>query len=176
MVDSSLTSCRDSPQTWGRSTCPGIRSNFFLFPSETSCSSRVWRSTATDWVSDTSRLRPHCTPEFIHTDTPTSSSWLVTSSVVSSATVPSEIGKLKKLETLCLNGNRIQQLPPTMGQLRALRSLSLAGNQISEVPSGLATLRHLDLLDLSRNQIHNIPAEVSELQAIEINLNQNQVQ
>ncbi|XP_035023688.1 leucine-rich repeat-containing protein 57 isoform X1 [Hippoglossus stenolepis] len=90
-------------------------------------------------------------------------------------TVPSEIGKLKKLETLSLNGNRIQQLPPTMGQLRALRSLSLAGNHISEIPSGLATLRHLDLLDLSRNQIHNIPAEVSELQAIEINLNQNQI-
>lgn len=91
------------------------------------------------------------------------------------AGIPSEIGKLKKLETLSLNGNRIQQLPPTMGQLKALRTLSLAGNQISEFPSGLGTLRHLDLLDLSRNQIQNVPAEVSELQAIEINLNQNQI-
>ncbi|XP_026164171.1 leucine-rich repeat-containing protein 57 [Mastacembelus armatus] len=90
-------------------------------------------------------------------------------------TIPSEIGKLKKLETLSLNGNRIQQLPPTLGQLKALRTLSLAGNQISEFPSGLGTLRQLDLLDLSRNQIQNVPAEVSELQAIEINLNQNQI-
>ncbi|KAF0043752.1 hypothetical protein F2P81_002910 [Scophthalmus maximus] len=89
--------------------------------------------------------------------------------------LPGEIGKLKKLETLSLNGNRIQQLPPTMGQLKALRSLSLAGNQISEFPPGLATLRHLDLLDLSRNQIHIVPPGVCELQAIEINLNQNQI-
>ncbi|XP_030247597.1 leucine-rich repeat-containing protein 57 [Sparus aurata] len=89
--------------------------------------------------------------------------------------IPGEISKLKKLETLCLNGNRIQQLPPTLGQLKALRTLSLSGNQFSEFPSGLGTLRHLDLLDLSRNQIQNVPAEVSELQAIEINLNQNQI-
>lgn len=91
------------------------------------------------------------------------------------AGIPSEIGNLKKLETLSLNGNRIQQLPPTVGQLKALRTLSLAGNQISEFPSGLGTLRQLDLLDLSRNKIQNVPAEVSELQAIEINLNQNQI-
>lgn len=91
------------------------------------------------------------------------------------ASLPAEIGKLKKLETLSLNGNRIQQLPPTLGQLKALRTLNLSGNQISEFPLGLGTLRHLDLLDLSRNQIQSVPAEVSELQAIEINLNQNQI-
>lgn len=62
-----------------------------------------------------------------------------------------------------------------MAQLRTLRTLSLSGNRISEFPPGLGVLRHLDLLDLSRNQIQSIPAEVSELQAIEINLNQNQV-
>ncbi|MEQ2158790.1 hypothetical protein GOODEAATRI_015953, partial [Goodea atripinnis] len=82
---------------------------------------------------------------------------------------------LKKLETLSLNGNRIQQLPPTVGQLKALRTLNLAGNQITEFPLGLGTLRQLDLLDLSRNSIQSVPAEVSDLQAIEINLNQNQV-
>lgn len=66
-------------------------------------------------------------------------------------------------------------LPPSLGQLKALRTLSLSGNQISEFPTGLGSLRNLDLLDLSRNKIHNVPLEVSELQAIEINLNQNQV-
>lgn len=94
---------------------------------------------------------------------------------VSSACLPSDICKLKKLETLSLNGNQIQQLPPTVGQLKALRTLSLSGNHISEFPSGLGSLRHLDLLDLSRNKIQSVPSEVSELQAIEINLNQNQV-
>ncbi|XP_029317004.1 leucine-rich repeat-containing protein 57 [Cottoperca gobio] len=89
--------------------------------------------------------------------------------------LPSEIGKLKKLETLSLSGNRIVQLPSTLGQLKALRTLNLSGNQFLEFPPGLGTLRHLDLLDLSRNQIRNVPAAVSELQTIEINLNQNQI-
>ncbi|KAM3870853.1 leucine-rich repeat-containing protein 57 [Diretmus argenteus] len=89
--------------------------------------------------------------------------------------IPSEIGKLKKLETLSLNGNQLQQLPPAVGQLKALRTLNLAGNQFREFPPGLGTLRHLDLLDLSKNRIQNVPAEVSALQAIEINLNQNQI-
>lgn len=89
--------------------------------------------------------------------------------------LPAEISKLKKLETLSLNGNQIQQLPSTLGQLKALRTLNLSGNKISEFPLGLGSLRHLDLLDLSRNQIQNVPSEVSELQTIEINLNQNQI-
>ncbi|KAM9777809.1 leucine-rich repeat-containing protein 57 [Neosynchiropus ocellatus] len=89
--------------------------------------------------------------------------------------LPPEISKLKKLEVLSLSGNRIQQLPSTLGQLKALRTLCLSGNQITEFPSGLGSLRHLDLLDLSRNQIQSVPAGVSELQAIEINLNQNQI-
>ncbi|XP_007574966.1 leucine-rich repeat-containing protein 57 [Poecilia formosa] len=89
--------------------------------------------------------------------------------------LPAEIGKLKKLETLSLNGNQIQLLPPTVGQLKALRTLNLSGNQFTEFPAGLGTLRQLDLLDLSRNRIQSVPAAVSELQAIEINLNQNQI-
>nr|XP_057946163.1 leucine-rich repeat-containing protein 57-like [Doryrhamphus excisus]XP_057947490.1 leucine-rich repeat-containing protein 57-like [Doryrhamphus excisus] len=89
--------------------------------------------------------------------------------------LPTEIGNLKKLETLSAGSNRIQQLPPTMDRLKALRTLILAGNRISEFPSGLGSLRQLDMLDLSRNQIQSVPADVSELQAIEINLNQNQI-
>ncbi|XP_003962849.1 leucine-rich repeat-containing protein 57 [Takifugu rubripes] len=89
--------------------------------------------------------------------------------------LPSEISQLKKLETLSLNGNRIQMLPPSLGQLKALRTLCLSGNHISEFPTGLGSLRNLDLLDLSRNKIQNVPLEVSELQTIEINLNQNQI-
>lgn len=91
------------------------------------------------------------------------------------ASLPAELGRLKKLETLSLNGNQLQQLPAAVGQLKALRTLSLSGNHLTEFPPGLGTLRQLDLLDLSRNKIQSVPPEVSELQAIEINLNQNQV-
>uniref|UniRef100_A0AAR2JS40 Leucine-rich repeat-containing protein 57 n=1 Tax=Pygocentrus nattereri TaxID=42514 RepID=A0AAR2JS40_PYGNA len=89
--------------------------------------------------------------------------------------LPNDIGKLKKLETLMLNGNLLQQLPASVGQLKALRTLSLSGNQFREFPTGLGSLRHLDVLDLSKNGIQAVPAEVAELQAIEINLNQNQI-
>ena len=91
------------------------------------------------------------------------------------ATLPNEIAKLKKLETLSLNGNQLQTLPACVAQLKALRTLSLSGNKLLEFPSGLGTLRHLDVLDLSKNHIRALPAEANELQAIEINLNQNQV-
>ncbi|KAI5101958.1 leucine-rich repeat-containing protein 57 [Silurus meridionalis] len=89
--------------------------------------------------------------------------------------LPAEMGKLKKLETLMLNGNQLTQLPASFSQLKALRTLSLSANQFREFPSNLGSLRQLDLLDLSKNHIQAVPPEVSELQAIEINLNQNQV-
>ncbi|XDV42900.1 hypothetical protein PO909_011481 [Leuciscus waleckii] len=89
--------------------------------------------------------------------------------------LPNDIGKLKKLETLILNGNQLNQLPASVGQLKSLRTLNLSGNHFKEFPAGLGSLRQLDVLDLSKNQIHVVPAEVAELQAIEINLNQNQI-
>ncbi|XP_062863170.1 leucine-rich repeat-containing protein 57 isoform X2 [Trichomycterus rosablanca] len=91
------------------------------------------------------------------------------------SSLPAELGRLKKLEVLVLNGNQLHHLPPSVSQLKALRTLSLSGNQFREFPAGLGALRQLDLLDLSRNRIQAVPAEVTELQAIEINLNQNQI-
>ncbi|XP_039393459.1 leucine-rich repeat-containing protein 57 isoform X1 [Mauremys mutica] len=89
--------------------------------------------------------------------------------------LPEELCKLKKLETLHLNGNHLTQLPATFGQLLALKTLSLSGNQLRTVPTQLCSLRHLDVVDLSRNQIQSVPDTVGDLQAIELNLNQNQV-
>lgn len=89
--------------------------------------------------------------------------------------LPAEMGKLRKLETLVLNGNQLAQLPASFSQLKALRTLNLSANQFREFPTFLGSLRHLDVLDLSKNRIRAVPAEVSELQAIEINLNQNQI-
>ncbi|KAF4787932.1 Leucine-rich repeat-containing protein 57 [Turdus rufiventris] len=91
------------------------------------------------------------------------------------AALPEELCKLKKLETLHLNGNHLRQLPAAFGQLSALKTLSLSGNQLRTVPTQLSGLRHLDVVDLSKNQIQNVPDTVGELQAIELNLNQNQI-
>ncbi|CAH2329790.1 leucine-rich repeat-containing 57 [Pelobates cultripes] len=91
------------------------------------------------------------------------------------ARLPEELCKLKKLETLHLSGNQISQLPADFGQLSALKTLNLSGNQLRAIPSQLCTLRHLDVVDLSKNKIQAIPDEVLGVQAIEINLNQNQI-
>ncbi|MEE6492574.1 hypothetical protein FKM82_016606 [Ascaphus truei] len=96
---------------------------------------------------------------------------------VSGATgrLPDELCKLKKLETLHLSGNQLTRLPADLGQLSALKSLNLSSNQLRVVPTQLFSLRHLDVVDLSKNKIQAIPDEVVGLQAIELNLNQNQI-
>ncbi|KAJ1104029.1 hypothetical protein NDU88_001444 [Pleurodeles waltl] len=89
--------------------------------------------------------------------------------------LPAELCKLKKLETLHLNNNRLTRLPADFGQLSALKTLSLSGNQFRTVPVQLCSLRHLNVVDLSKNKIQSVPDEVAGLQAIELNLNQNQI-
>ncbi|XP_003214585.1 leucine-rich repeat-containing protein 57 [Anolis carolinensis] len=89
--------------------------------------------------------------------------------------LPEELCKLKKLEALHLNGNQLTQLPAAFGQLAALKTLGLSGNKLRTIPVQLCSLRHLDVVDLSRNQIQSVPDTIGDLQAIELNLNQNQI-
>lgn len=85
------------------------------------------------------------------------------------------ICKLRKLETLSATHNHLSSLPPDIGKLSSLRTLSLQGNKITKIPTSLTQLRQLDMLDLSRNSISSIPTEMEALQAVEVNLNQNQI-
>ncbi|KAM4014252.1 leucine-rich repeat-containing protein 57 isoform 1-T3 [Anomaloglossus baeobatrachus] len=89
--------------------------------------------------------------------------------------LPDELCKLKKLETLHLASNHISRLPADFGQLSTLKTLNLSGNQLRGIPPQLCSLRHLNVVDLSKNKIQAIPDEISGVQAIEINLNQNQI-
>lgn len=89
--------------------------------------------------------------------------------------LPAELCKLKKLETFHLNNNRLTRLPADFGQLSALKTLSLSGNQFRTVPVQLCSLRQLTVVDLSKNKIQSVPDDVAGLQAIELNLNQNQI-
>ncbi|XP_038638388.1 leucine-rich repeat-containing protein 57 isoform X1 [Scyliorhinus canicula] len=91
------------------------------------------------------------------------------------AVLPEDVGKLKKLETFHLNSNSLKQLPSSFDQLAALKTLNLSGNQLREFPLQLCRLRHLDVVDLSKNRIQRLPDELEQLQAIELNVNQNQV-
>ncbi|XP_006004816.1 leucine-rich repeat-containing protein 57 [Latimeria chalumnae] len=89
--------------------------------------------------------------------------------------LPVEICKLKKLEILYMNGNNLTRLPADFSKLSSLKTVGLSGNQLREFPVQLCNLQHLDMVDLSRNKIQVVPDEVGRLQAVELNLNQNQI-
>ncbi|XP_064623503.1 leucine-rich repeat-containing protein 57-like [Lineus longissimus] len=89
--------------------------------------------------------------------------------------LPEDIGKLKKLETLLLATNRIPRLPATICNLSSLRTVNLSKNGIREFPAELCGLKNLDSIDLSHNNIVVIPDGVRGLQAVELNVNQNQI-
>lgn len=54
-------------------------------------------------------------------------------------------------------------------------SYSSSDNKITEFPVMLCGLSQLDVVDLSGNQITAIPDGIEGLQAVEVNLNMNQV-
>jgi Leucine-rich repeat (LRR) protein len=62
------------------------------------------------------------------------------------ATLPAELGKLKRLRKLILNGNRIKVLPPEVGRLEMLEELVLSENSLEEIPSTVATMAMLRVL------------------------------
>ena len=95
--------------------------------------------------------------------------------VFTTASLPPQIGSLQRLETLLIEHNRITSLPPTVEGLKSLRHISLAYNDITAFPGQLCAIRTLNVIDLSHNKLTGIPDAVQDLNAIELNVNQNQV-
>ncbi|KAM7299181.1 hypothetical protein ISCGN_019748 [Ixodes scapularis] len=93
----------------------------------------------------------------------------------SSASLPDSMCKLKKLESLLLGVNQLSRLPETLSQLGNLKTVVLSENRLTSFPRCFCGLKHLDVLDLSRNRIAEVPDCVGDLQATELNLNQNQI-
>jgi len=91
------------------------------------------------------------------------------------ASLPQQIGNLGRLETLMLENNRLSSLPSLVAGLKALRHISLAFNEIRTFPVELSTIRTLDVIDLSHNRLTEVPDAIQGLNAIELNLNQNQI-
>jgi len=80
-----------------------------------------------------------------------------------------------RLETLLAEHNAIVSLPREINILQALRHVSLAYNDLRVFPVELCGIKALDYVDLSHNKLVEVPESVKELNAIEVNLNQNQV-
>ncbi|XP_066944408.1 leucine-rich repeat-containing protein 57-like [Macrobrachium rosenbergii] len=89
--------------------------------------------------------------------------------------LPDDLGRLTRLESLSLGSNLITSLPDSLSGLKHLKSITVSDNQLTEFPLCLCGLPQLDAVDLSGNQITCIPEGIESLQAVEVNLNMNQV-
>ncbi|XP_031383545.1 probable LRR receptor-like serine/threonine-protein kinase At2g24230 [Punica granatum] len=80
------------------------------------------------------------------------------------------IGKLTKLQSLDLSGNRITGLPSDFWSLGSLQSLNLSNNLISgSLPSNVGNFGSLESIDLSGNNFSGeIPEAVSSLRNLQV--------
>ncbi|XP_018416331.1 PREDICTED: volume-regulated anion channel subunit LRRC8E-like [Nanorana parkeri] len=76
------------------------------------------------------------------------------------AYIPEHIRKLKVLEELCLNRNKILVLPPQLFLCTKLRHLDLSHNEIRELPPEVGVLQMLQYLALTGNFLEDLPNEL----------------
>jgi len=81
-------------------------------------------------------------------------------------TLPNEIGKLENLEILSVQRNFLVELPLTLGDLKSLTVLNLSGNQLNALPQAIFTWSNLEILDLSTNKLRELPEEIGELRSL----------
>ncbi|XP_056426725.1 volume-regulated anion channel subunit LRRC8E [Hyla sarda] len=92
------------------------------------------------------------------------------------AYIPEHIRKLKGLEELCLNRNKILVLPPQLFLCTKLRHLDLSFNEIRELPPEVGVLQMLQFLALTGNFLEDLPNELFFCQRLKtLKLGQNKL-
>lgn len=89
--------------------------------------------------------------------------------------LPEEIGELKKMENLNLEGNSLASLPDSCVNLKALKNVNLSSNKLPSFPLFLCQLTLLDSVDLSSNSLSELPRDVECLTAVELNVSRNSI-
>jgi internalin A len=78
--------------------------------------------------------------------------------------LPAEIGRLKKLEWLKVEGTQLTTLPRKIGQLKKLKRLHVWINQLTTLPAEMGRLESLQVLNAWNNNLINLPPEIGDLQ------------
>ncbi|XP_077326186.1 volume-regulated anion channel subunit LRRC8E-like [Lithobates pipiens] len=92
------------------------------------------------------------------------------------AYIPDHIRKLKILEELCLNRNKILVLPSPLFLCTKLRHLDLSHNEIRELPPEVGVLQMLQFLALTKNFLEDLPNELFFCQRLKtLKLGQNKL-
>ncbi|CAH2273558.1 volume-regulated anion channel subunit LRRC8E [Pelobates cultripes] len=92
------------------------------------------------------------------------------------AYIPDHIRKLKSLEELSFNRNKILVLPPQLFLCTKLRHLDLSFNEIRELPPEVGVLQLLQFLSLTGNFLEELPNELFFCQKLKtLKLGQNRL-
>ena len=68
---------------------------------------------------------------------------------------------------LGLFNRKIKKIPDELGQLKALVLLDLDGNGLTQISEAITDLHNLKTLDLRNNQLQSLPDSISRLTALE---------
>ena len=84
-------------------------------------------------------------------------------------TLPEELGEIRSLERLWLDGNRIgPQLPQCLLELSQLRVLRASNNQIAELPEAIGhALPQLEVLAVDNNRLERLPESIWAMSRME---------
>lgn len=81
--------------------------------------------------------------------------------------VPPSISQLVNLKKLMLVDNRITSLPEEIGQLSKLEWLGVTNNELKSLPKSLFSLSNLRTLELQKNRLKELPTELGQLSNLE---------
>ncbi|MEM1041991.1 MAG: DUF1963 domain-containing protein [Bacteroidota bacterium] len=84
-----------------------------------------------------------------------------------------EIGRLRSLEALAINGAALADLPPEIGQLENLEALTVGTCDLTSVPDAVWHLPRLKQLSLAGNRLGSIPADLDLPALTSLNLSRN---
>ena len=82
--------------------------------------------------------------------------------------LPKYIGRLDKLEYMCLDKKNLTSVPEELGDLRSLNYMSLCLNYLTALPIELGRLSVLKELHLGCNLLESVPEELGGLYALEV--------
>ncbi len=83
-------------------------------------------------------------------------------------TLPSDIGKLNKLEDLNLYINNLTRLPEEIWDITNLTYLHLGDNNLTGIPAEIGSLNNLKVLKLAENNLDSLPEEIGKLNNLDV--------
>ena len=74
-----------------------------------------------------------------------------------------------------MDRNQLAALPDELVNLKLLKNLTASENQLQEFNSVLCEMRRLEFVNMASNRIKRLPDDMSHFNAVELNLNGNQL-